>query len=47
MSDLTKGSVEITSKLLGLDPASLTQALTNKKMKSAGEDQEIMLVSMY
>jgi len=43
VSDLSKGSVEITSKLLGLDPASLTQALTNKKMKSAGEDQEIMV----
>jgi len=41
VSEESQKSVEITSKLLGLDPESLTEALTNRVMKSAGESDTI------
>lgn len=41
VSDDTKDAVQITSKLLGLNADALTEAMTNRVMKSAGEENSI------
>ncbi|XP_076818401.1 unconventional myosin-VI-like isoform X1 [Clavelina lepadiformis] len=41
VSESSKQSVQITSKLLGLQPSALTEALTTRSMQSAGEKNTI------
>nr|CAB3264159.1 unconventional myosin-VI [Phallusia mammillata] len=41
VSDSSRESVKITAELLGLDPTSLTEALTTRSMRSAGETNTI------
>jgi len=44
VSESSKAAVNVTAKLLGLDPNSLTEALTTRTMRSAGEANTIKYV---